>query len=142
MPFCGLHKVGGLAVQPEAWVPPSSAPAVMEAGAEDEDDDLPGLSLSQDTLPSTQGSFGGGLAGWKDGAGQGRKRGYEDEVEDDMDAIFEELDAEDGTFGRRAIAKPKPSLRRVATDGAAVAVPDNDFGEAAFLAPMDVDEKL
>lgn len=41
LPFCGIHKVGGLAVQPE------TAPDL---------DDIPGLTSSQDSIISTNGS--------------------------------------------------------------------------------------
>lgn len=54
LPFCGINKVGGLAVQPETPPIPSSffAPAISISPVP-ELDDLPGLTSSQETVDST-----------------------------------------------------------------------------------------
>ena len=143
MPFCGLHKTGGWAAQE---VVSSSAPAVMQPNRtlEEEDMGVPGLIMSQSTLPSTQGSFVS-----SDSAQPGsRKRTYEEETEEEIDAYFDGIGADEAAEqqmmreGRR-IAKMKgrsdwPGKGRPA--GAVRVVGVDDFEEAAFLAPMDVDE--
>ncbi|KAI1456820.1 ribonucleotide reductase inhibitor-domain-containing protein [Annulohypoxylon moriforme] len=69
LPFCGINKIGGLDVQPEhtsLYTPISSASATFNArqpllsvnglpleDAMTDDDDVPGLTSSQDTLDST-----------------------------------------------------------------------------------------
>lgn len=132
-PFCGLHKTGGWASQPQqGYIPASSAPAAVET------DSMPSMTMSQQTMPSTQGSFTS-LSSSR--AGESKKRTFEEEIEEDMDAFFDEVEDEKMGAGRRPIAKPKVGLRRAATDGVLVAgVADGDFDEAAFLAPMDVDD--
>lgn len=137
MPFCGLHKTGGLDRQAP---PPSSAPAAMqiEEETDDQEDQVPRLSMSQQTLPSTGGSFASFLSPSRQGST--KKRSYDEEIEDDMDALFDELDAaEMHDAGPRRIAKPKRNLRRAVTVGGEVGMlnPD-DFDEAEFLAPMDL----
>lgn len=140
-PLCGLHKTGGWAAQD---VPPSSAPAAME-GDGSEYGDLPGLTMSQNTLSSTQNSFMYATSGQSNSS---RKRAYEDEVEEDMDALFDDSgDAEKTEVSMhrtdRPIASMKSSLRKGRTNGVVRVVGEDDFDEAAFLAPpdgMDVDE--
>ncbi|EMC92202.1 hypothetical protein BAUCODRAFT_38223 [Baudoinia panamericana UAMH 10762] len=133
-PFCGLHKTGGWASQPEAYVPPSSAPPVLQR----DEEHLPALTTSQLTLPSsTQSSFGSTSAPETNGT---KKRTFEDEMEDDLDELFDEMDAAGPSSSIRRLAKPKATLRRAATDGVLLDVGHEDFEEAAFLAPMDVDE--
>jgi hypothetical protein len=113
----------------------------------EEDDGLPGLSISQATILSSQGSYAGGLAAIERPSGNLRKRGYEEDVEDEMDAFFDEMDAVKEE--RRPIARMRSA--NVAPGGkmggaAAVRIVHggdvDDFEEAAFLAPvegMDVD---
>ena len=67
----------------------------------------------------------------------GRKRSYEEETEDDLDAFFDDVDSTDADGTTRVIAKPKTSLRR-ATMGQGFGT--GDFDDALFLAPMDMDE--
>lgn len=141
MPFCGLHKTGGWAAQE---MPPSSAPAVMQADEEDEDV-LPGLTTSQSTIPSTQGNF---VSTTSSASGSSRKRTHEEEIEDDLDAYFDvdvatEPAAASMPGGVRPMARMKPSLRKAGTDGMVRVVREDDFDEAAFLVPpdgMDMDE--
>jgi hypothetical protein len=152
MPFCGLHKTGGWAAQE---VVSSSAPAVMhrmhrmhrEVVDVEGDMEVPSLTMSQSTLPSTQGSFA--LSGVSQSGS--RKRMYEEEAEEEIDAFFDEVEAQNAAEAveqqmvrdDRPIARMKgksnlPDKGRSA--GAVRVVGEDDFEEAAFLAPMDVDE--
>jgi hypothetical protein len=138
MPFCGLHKVGGLAAQESSYVPPSSAPAVMQRDEEAYGDGTPGLSFSQRTISSTQGSFASVVSPT---VAQGnKKRTYEEEMEEEMDAFFDEAEIIDPVPAGRTFAKPKASMRRAVSDGVMLESGGSDFEDAAFLAPMDVDE--
>lgn len=136
MPFCGLHKTGGWGAQE---VPSSSAPAVMGGLARDEED-MPGLSMSQGTLSSTQASFGANDVAYTVNS---RKRTYDEEVEDDLDAYFDDIDAEQtNNPTARPFARMKQQGKKEG-QAAAVRLPGgNDFEDAVFLAPadgMDVD---
>ncbi|KAK0944280.1 hypothetical protein LTR48_001057 [Friedmanniomyces endolithicus] len=137
MPFCGLHKTGGLAYQPQAYMPSSSAPAAAGVGQAYGKADTPGLTSSQHTISSTQSSFAS-LA--SPGGVPSKKRTFEEEMEDDLDVYFDEVDAVDSAMAVRVIAKPKASLRRVATDEHMQATDGQDFDDAVFLAPMELDE--
>ena len=138
MPLCGLHKVGGMAMQPQSYAPPSSAPPAMSRGYGDDRDDLPGLSMSQRTLLSTQGSYVSAVATTVNAPN--KKRTFDEEMEEELDALFDDMEAADSAPTTRIIAKPKSSLRRAATDSMLSSEDDNDFEEAGFLAPMDVDD--
>lgn len=141
MPFSGLHKTGGWMAQ-EA--PDSSAPAALRGSSEE---GLPGLSWSQNTMASTQNSL---LPATSAATGFGveadsKKRGYEEEMEEEMDAFFDDVDADEAAapaVTRRPFAKLKGSSRKSGyrPSTASTAVP-GDFEEAQFLAPMDVDER-
>lgn len=73
---------------------------------------------------------------------ESRKRTFEDEIEDDMDALFDEMESSDAAVVHgRTIAKPKASLRRAATNGLAIRANEGDFDDAPFLAPMDLDDE-
>ncbi|KAK1018980.1 hypothetical protein LTR54_000793 [Friedmanniomyces endolithicus] len=137
MPFCGLHKTGGLAYQPQAYMPSSSAPAAAGVGQAYGKGDTPGLTSSQHTISSTQSSFAS-LA--SPGGVPSKKRTFEEEMEDDLDVYFDEVDAVDSAMAVRVIAKPKASLRRVATDEHMQSTDGQDFDDAVFLAPMELDE--
>lgn len=135
-PFCGLHKVGGFSAQ-DSIAPPSSAPPAFQGGNEVANS-MPGLSMSQSSFASTQGSSTSSVA-----PKIANKRSYDDEAADDVDAYFDEVEAEEQTVPveARRIAKLKNSPRkqvagRVAGFGSAIAV-EGDFEEAAFLAPME-----
>ena len=131
-PFCGLHKTGGWGAQE----PSSSAPA--DLGDEDE---MPDLTMSQYTLPSTQGSFGANEKAFRSNR---RKRTYEEEVEDDLDAFFDDLGDGAGELRvERPIARMKVQGRK-GGDAVVQAAPARgfDFEDAVFLVPqegMDVD---
>jgi hypothetical protein len=134
IPFCGLHKTGGWAAQE---VPPSSAPAVMMRN--ESEMDVPGLSFSQSTFVSTQENF------TSTGSGS-RKRSYEEEAEEEMDAFFDEVEAEEGfeeltSRDERPIARMKgrSAKAKVEVGGPVRVFGENDFEEADFLAPMEVD---
>lgn len=138
-PFCGLHKVGGWAQQQSSFnPPPSSAPAALRTANADYDESIPALSMSQSTMPSTQSSF---LA--QQQPVKTNKRSYEEEIEDELDAYFSEVEEEDHEtlIAKRAIAQPRNSMQKVPAGNGQVAIvgEDGDFEEAAFLAPMDVD---
>ncbi len=86
LPFCGIHKVGGLATQPEDWPATSMSadasyrPLSMvdsnDAGlAAVAADDVPGLTSSQDSVASTTGSTASGT----------RKRSFAEEDDEDND---------------------------------------------------------
>ncbi|WPH03460.1 Hypothetical protein R9X50_00634000 [Acrodontium crateriforme] len=136
-PFCGLHKVGGMAEQPEYLVPPSSAPAAFSTDDFDDALQMPAFSLSQDTIYSTQDSFMSTSSQMTS-----KKRAYEDEIEDDLDAYFNTVEAIEQAD--RPIAKPRAMLHKPTTlDRFVFASGPDDFEEAAFLAPvegMDLDQ--
>ncbi|KAK3671026.1 hypothetical protein LTR78_009144 [Recurvomyces mirabilis] len=137
MPFCGLHRVGGMAMQPQSYAPPSSAPPATRRGYNQDEDSIPGLSMSQQTLPSTQGSYMSAVAATV--LVPSKKRTFDEEMEEDMDALFDDMEAADSSTTIRLIAKSKSSLRRAATNSMLGSEHGNDFEEAGFLAPMDVD---
>jgi len=69
-----------------------------------------------------------------------KKRTYEEEIEDDMDAYFDDVETMEMKVAPRRIAKLKGSHGRTLA-GAVLTMRDaTDFEEAAFLAPMDVDD--
>ncbi|KAF1819877.1 uncharacterized protein K489DRAFT_373103 [Dissoconium aciculare CBS 342.82] len=133
MPFCGLHKIGGLGMQ---QMPASSAPAAVMDTYELDFEHMPDLSGSQITLSSSQESFG------PVEEPSNRKRTYEDEVEDGMDALFEDMHAPDIIHHQmpgvsRPIAKPR-NLRKTAISDQPAVINPGDFDEAPFLTPMEV----
>lgn len=138
MPFCGLHKTGGWGAQEG---PSSSAPAGFGGFSADEDD-IPGMTISQHTL-FTQAGFG---INERAHTANSRKRTYEEEVEDDLDAYFDVIDSEPApTTTQRTIAKMKQPTKQKSLDATVrIADPEgNDFVDALFLAApdgMDVDE--
>lgn len=142
-PFCGLHKTGGWAAQE---VPTSSALAILQTnGYSDDEEDVPELIWSQSTIAATQSSFTTSSAA----ASISRKRCYEDEIEDELDAYFNDYDfdnaitsATSNTLTLRPIARLKSSGKRTMDDGIVRVVGGNDFDDAAFLVPdegMDTD---
>ncbi|KAM0714084.1 hypothetical protein Q7P37_011048 [Cladosporium fusiforme] len=131
-PFCGLHKVGGFAA------PPSSAPAAFP-NSDNINSSMPGLSMSQSTLSSTQSSIASTIPGNK----ATNKRTYDEEVEDDMDAYFDEVEAEEQTapVESRRIAKLRRSPRKEAPGTFTFTNSiEGDFEEAPFLVPMETRE--
>lgn len=133
-PFCGLHKIGGWAAQEVT----SSAPAHMYGWNKENEEDMPGLSFSQHTFSSSQDSCYGSSQQF---VGSAKKRSYEDDVEDDMDAFFDEADAADAAEyhdTNRPIARMKGTGPKKNTRNSVVRILDtDDFEEAAFLAPLD-----
>ncbi|KAI7666827.1 hypothetical protein D0864_15370 [Hortaea werneckii] len=136
MPFCGLHKVGGLEVSSSV------------GGAEEDEEDAPGLTWSQETVGSSQGSLVGAGAGIGNGYGglqmESKKRTFDEEMEEEMDAYFEGGAGEAAEMERfgvagRKIAKPRGAVARKGGNGSGGV--EGDFEEASFLAPMDVDEE-
>lgn len=72
------------------------------------------------------------------------KRSYDDEVEEDMDLYFDEVEAQEQMppIGSRPIAKLKRSPRKAAMGTTSVMYPsaiEGDFEDAPFLAPMETD---
>ncbi|KAF7195693.1 hypothetical protein HII31_03011 [Pseudocercospora fuligena] len=133
-PFCGLHKTGGWAVQE---TPSSSAPAAMRQYGDYENEARPSLSMSQSTFPSTQSSFMSTTSSLST-----KKRAYEDEAENEMDAFFDE--SEDAVSQEpdapRPIARMRSRTRKNNSSNFVQIMNDNgDFEEAAFLMPMDVE---
>ena len=120
--------------------PPSSAPAAFfPATSLDETDFLPALSISQNTPPSTQNS----IHSSQHPLTKTNKRSYEDELEDELDAYFSEVEAEDHDtlVAKRAFVQPRNRAQKMVMGGGQVAIvgEDGDFEEAPFLAPMDID---
>lgn len=114
---------------------------------DDERDILPSLTVSQDSILSAQGSF---MSTRPAALGASRKRTYEEEIEEDLDAYFDDewegagVVATDDVRAVRPMARMKQSLQKAATDGLASVnvVRADDFDEAAFLVPpegMDMD---
>ncbi|KAI7365626.1 hypothetical protein KC354_g4749 [Hortaea werneckii] len=141
MPFCGLHKVGGLGVS-------SSFRGAQEDEEDEEEEDVPGLTWSQETVGSSQGSLVG--SGFGMGAGyaglqtESKKRTYDEEMEEEMDAYFEGGAGEAAEMGQvgvagRKIAKPRGAVGKKGGNVSGGA--EGDFEEASFLAPMEVDEE-
>jgi hypothetical protein len=133
-PFCGLHKIGGYSAQ-GSLAPTSSAPPAFHTGY-DGATSVPGLSLSQSSSVST-------LPLFSSVSQTANKRAYDDDGEDDVDAYFDEAEAEEKNVAIeiRRIARLKNSPRkqvagRLAAFNSAVGV-KSDFEEAAFLAPME-----
>ena len=115
-------------------MPPSSAPAVMEY-ADNDGDGMPGMTVSQGTLSSTQGSFRQNESAY---AANSRKRTYEEEVEDDLDAYFDDIDAEPILPPtQRPIARMKQPGKKVVQNVAAQVASRDDFEDAIFLALED-----
>ncbi|KAK3725472.1 hypothetical protein LTR37_000442 [Vermiconidia calcicola] len=133
-PFCGLHKTGGWAAQ---GVPASSAPAVLARDEEDEDD-VPGMTMSQNTLSSTQDSF---VSAASTQPGANKKRTYEDEIEDEMDAYFDQVEAVEMDEQLPQSIRPRARMKgtkKITPYGSEVHIAgEDDFEEAAFLAPLD-----
>lgn len=101
---------------------------------------MPGLSMSQSTLSSTQASVLSNAA-----QTLSNKRSYEEEIEDDLDAYFDEVEAEEQMTpveGRR-IARLKNSPQKQTIVGVGVYSSAGgvaeDFEEAPFLAPMETE---
>jgi hypothetical protein len=137
-PFCGLHKIGGLSNQTSFTAPPSSAPPAFHI-RRDSNGSMPGLSMSQSTLPFTQDSVMSNVA-----PALSNKRSYEEDIEDDLDAYFDEVEAQEHMApaeGRR-FATLKTSRRKQMNGGVGVYTSTigiaEDFEEAPFLAPLDM----
>ena len=129
-PFCGLHKTGGWAAQ-EGFT--SSAPAVIEEYDGEDEDEAPGVTMSQSTLTSTQRSFQSMSSTERFGAS--KKRGYDEELEDDLDAYFDGMDSLEEAPQSRPIAKLK-GTKGSSRVGGPVVIAD-DFEDANFLSPVD-----
>lgn len=133
-PFCGLHKVGGFDA------PPSSAPAAFQSES-DVNGSMPALSMSQSTLSSTQDSTVSAIPNAK----ATNKRSYDEHIEEDLDAYFDDVEAHEqlASSAPRRIAKLKGSPRK-ADRGTGVMFAfgggqEGDFEEATFLVPMETD---
>lgn len=109
VPFCGVHRIGGYAVQP-----------AKDDDIEDEDEDeMPGLTSSQETVESVDFE-------------NSRKRSYEEEEEEQEGLEILGARVVAGNGGNRIIAIPKGRRKGVA-GGGQENVTVNDFEEAAFL---------
>lgn len=107
-PFCGVHRIGGYSVQP-----------AKDDDIEDEDDDeMPGLTSSQETVESID-------------FDNSKKRSYEEEEEaEGLEILGATAVAANG--GNRIIAVPKGRRKAFAGGGQENATV-NDFEEADFL---------
>jgi hypothetical protein len=135
-PFYGLHKIGGYSAQ-GSLAPPSSAPPAFHTGYEGTAS-TPGLSMSQSSSASTPSLSSSALQ-------TANKRAYNNDAEDDVDAYFDEVEAEEenAPVVMRRIARLRNLSRkqvagRMAVFDSAAGVKD-DFEEAAFLAPLETD---
>ncbi|KAI1130024.1 ribonucleotide reductase inhibitor-domain-containing protein [Nemania abortiva] len=161
LPFCGIHKIGGLDTQRENHRPIPSMPSI-HAGASitpvyqpsygvsrsDIDDDMPGLTSSQETVESNASSITSpsGLS-----RGRTKKRFFEDEEEEipgqlniwrhNYDTTFSPRSLTPNNNGR-AMAMPSKGRLRAKLSGAAMVLSgtgqenmavDTDFEEAEFL---------
>ncbi|KAI0968870.1 ribonucleotide reductase inhibitor-domain-containing protein [Xylaria arbuscula] len=162
LPFCGIHKVGGLDTQPEDHRPVSSISS-MRAGASTTpfyppgfnvsgtsvgDDDVPRLSSSQESIQSNDSDMA--LPVVTSGA-RTRKRFFVDDEEDEKSAQLNlwrfNYDgcslSPVGSHNGRAMAVPCKGRLRAKFSGTAAAMPgagqenlmivDSDFEEAEFL---------
>lgn len=133
-PFCGLHKIGGWAAQD---VPPSSAPPIARF-QQDEDEGIPGLTTSQNTILSSQSSFASAI----DSKKRTLEDGYEDDAEHAMDDFFDE-ETEGLTSipmkptQSRPMARMKASARKETPIHHVRVFGEDDFEEASFLVPME-----
>lgn len=124
VPFCGLHKTGGIGA------PVSSAPAAM-----DHDEDMPELYMSQSTTSNRHSSYSSSSQ-----SATTKKRGYEDETEDDLDCFFQEgYTIGEDSAAMRPKAPVKSSSSRKFNIGQ-VHIVGHDFEDAPFLVPMDVED--
>ena len=75
-------------------------------------------------------------------SGVSRKRAYEEEIEEKIEAFFDDAEGEkliDASMPQadRPIARMKPQLRNTGTDSAVRVVGEDDFEDATFLAPPE-----
>ncbi|KAK8851726.1 ribonucleotide reductase inhibitor-domain-containing protein [Apiospora arundinis] len=157
LPFCGINKVGGLSSQPSAETfsfnatTPIYQTTIRSADVMDGGDELPGLTMSQDSTNSND-SASSGVTGSRT-----RKRFFvedEDEVPEmpgrlkivgwhDDDAVSPRSIAPAGWGNGRVMAVPRKGRSRgklAGMSGRAAAMGqenamamDNDFDEASFL---------
>ena len=108
MPFCGVNRVGGYAVQP-------CLPEDLDDGA------MPGLTSSQESVESLEFEVE-----------NERKRGYVDD-EDDEEGAWGGGIMTVGTAGNRVIALPRGRRKGVPASGGQENVGAGDFEDADFL---------
>lgn len=107
---------------------------------QEDEDGVPGLMWSQGSLSSTQSSF---MSMSSTPSAPSKKRGYDEEVEEEMDAYFDEPEAA-GLFSQQAIPSARPLAKMKGTPaqrGGVRIFGTDDFEEAGFLVPdgMEVD---
>lgn len=120
-PFCGLHTIGGITSQQSQ----DSARA-------------PSLTYSQGTIPSSGSSFGS-MTSTADVFVSTKKRSYDEDMEDELDAFFDEEEGKDLVMQTaRPMARPRGRGKAVSTESMPT-VGDFDDDEAAFLQPMEED---
>lgn len=148
LPFCGIHKVGGLATQAETHNAPLFPASVFNSAGTGsfEDDECPGLTSSQDTVGSTLST--------SSSATTNRKRRAMGEDEEDVPEAMRpqqvfRLGWADGevspktvvpAWGQEGRVMAVPRRRGTRKSGAMGGGQENmevevagDFGEAAFL---------
>ena len=103
---------------------------------------MPALTYSQNSAVSSAESVGGSTVT----AGLGtKKRGYDEEIEDELDAFFDEQEEVEHVLPAARVVRPLARLRGKWKVGGStemrVGGVDGDFddGDVEFLAPMDVD---
>ncbi|KAI1309621.1 ribonucleotide reductase inhibitor-domain-containing protein [Xylaria venustula] len=162
LPFCGIHKVGGLDTQPEDRRPISSIstmragasaapfyqPGFNVSGTDADHHDVPGLTSSQESVESNDSDMAPPIAA---SGTRTRKRFF---VEDEGDQNPLQLNlwrfnhdvcslSPVGSHNGRAMAVPRKGRLRAKLSGTAAAMPgsgqenlmiiDSDFEEAEFL---------
>lgn len=145
LPFCGIHKIGGLGTQGSTlssssseWEP-TRHPSSIDGGMYDDDDNVPGLTLSQESVDSNYDD--------RDAAAKTRKRFFADDADEDAHAEAGFLDDEISPrslgpadlANSRVFAMPRKGRlqqgKMTSSGQENVMVVDGDFEEAAFLDP-------
>jgi len=121
-PFCGLHTIGGIASQQSRN---NAFP--------------PALTYSQETLPSSGSSFGS-MTATANALASTKKRSYNEDIEDELDAFFDEEEGKDLMMQTtRPIARPRGRGKVTSTEMIQTVNGDFDDEDAAFLQPMEED---
>jgi len=121
-PFCGLHTIGGISSQQSQ-----------------NDAFPPALTYSQNTLQSSGSSFSS-MTSTADALASTKKRSYNEDIEDELDAFFDEEEEKDMMMQTtRPMARPRGRGKATSTDMIQTLNGDFDDDDAAFLQPMEED---
>ena len=105
---------------------------------------MPVLDYSQSTH-SSQDTASGTSAGTSTGAGGvlgQRKRSYEEEIEDELDAFFDDEDVDASASRTTLMERPKARMKTRGNGAVGLVRRDSDFDDTdcGFLEPMDMDQ--